>query len=814
VAVALAACAAVVASIVTVNRGNPGAAPVASDTSAGAGRTSAQPASGPSAAQPGPAVGSAGAADVPSRPEVEAQVKSVIGQTEQLDRTVFAKEVEAQKYEEYFIRLWDDFRAAEDKLALLEGAAFQTLAFAGPGTPASHDWDVKVTKHDGPRQSLDAAGWRGLVKRLREAGYRATEIEFHQSEFVHDPGHPARSTVSTLVHLVNDAAASRQVVRAKLKVEWSDQPDRPGEGGMFVPRTIDVTDLVVMERVGDVAFEPVALPGGKPEGLFLPGAPSGFVLAYDLDGDGRSEILVPGENMLLRNKGGWRFEREEVLPGSLLGELSAGLIADFTADGLPDLLCIKNDRLFLLRGIEGGRFSSSPPEQVVSLEFPAQAVAALTAGDIDGDGDLDAWFGQYKPPYIGGQMPTPYYDANDGHPAALLVNDGTGRFEDRTEAAGLAAKRHRRTFAASFVDLDGDRDLDLLVNSDFAGLDIYYNDGGGNFTDVTDRVVDERHNFGMGHTFADFNLDGRLDVYTIGMSSTTARRLTAMGAGREEFPEHQAKRPQMGYGNRMFLAPAPGASGGAVRYAQPAYRDDIARTGWSWGASAPDFDNDGDPDIFVANGHKSGTTCRDYCTTYWRRDIYLGNSKEDTVMKNLFLDHGIPKEMSWNGFEHDVLYMNEGGQGFINVAHLMGVAFEFDGRNVITDDFDGDGRMDLVVLEKRLPGEGRYLHVLKNNWPTPFNWVGVRLAETRPGFSPIGAEVRVRSARGQQVGRIVTGDSIHSQHANVKHFGIGTDDKVEWIEVTWPNGQTTRVDNPDVNRWHALRPVPATADAR
>ena len=743
--------------------------------------------------------------------DVEQQVKTVVLEAERLDRTVFAREVEAQKYEEYFIRLWDDFRAAEDKLAVLESAAFETLSFGSPGATARHDWGVAVTAHDGPTRSLDHAAWRALLARMREGGYRATEIEFHQSSFEHDSGRPARSTVATLIHLVNERESTRQVVRTKLQVEWSD---RAAPDGVFRPQTIEATELTVAERAGAPTFQPVALPGGAADGLPLdePGAGSFsfFLLVYDLDGDGRPEVVVPGANLLLRNRGGWRFEREQILPGERWGT-GDGLIADFTGDGLPDLLASRKGELFLIRGVRGGRFSTSPPDRAVELKFPITSIAVLTAGDVDADGDLDAWFGQYKPPYAGGSMPTPYYDANDGYPAALLVNDGTGRFTDGTEAAGLASKRRRRTWAASFVDLDGDRDQDLLVNSDFSGLDIYYNDGRGRFADVTDQVIDERHNFGMGHTFADFNGDALLDMYTIGMSSTTARRLTAMGAGREEFPEHQEKRPQMGYGNRMFLATPPSGSGPA-RFQQPPFRDDVARTGWSWGTSSPDFDNDGDPDIYVANGFKSGTTCRDYCTTYWRRDIYLGSSKEDPVMRNLFVQHGPTGEISWNGFEHNVLFMNEGGKRFLNVAHLMGVAFEFDSRNVVSDDLDGDGKMDLLVLERRIGGQGAYLHALHNDWPTPHNWVGVRLAEAGPGFSPIGADVRVRAAGGRvQVGRIVTGDSVHSQHPCSKHFGLGEARELESIEVTWPNGQTTRLERPAPNRWHDLRPTPATA---
>ena len=794
-AAALAVGIAVMAGILASNRGGAGT----SSPTAGGG---AGDAGSPQRTLDGMAAPWAPAA--PPTPEVSRQVQALVEKTEQLDRTVFAREVESQRYEEYFIRLWDDFRAEKvDKLAVLERAAFQMLTYPTPGARKAHDWDIEVVTCDGPARSAGPAEWRALAASLRQQGYRATELEFHQSRFEHDAGQPARSVVATLVHLVNDAAATRQVLRAKLMIEWADASSEPGS--VPEPRAIEATDVTLLERAGPPVFTPV----GLREGVAGTGVPvtrghTAFVLAYDLDGDGLSEILIPGENLLLRTRGGWRFAPELILPGGAAVVLEAAVVADFPGDGPPDLMCVKGDRLDVARGVPGGRFSEAPPEMAADVPVLPQKVSALTAGDIDGDGDVDAWFGQVKRPYDGGQFPTPYYDANDGYPAALLVNDGTGKFTDGTEAAGLAAKRHRRTFVASFVDLDSDRDLDLLVNSDFAGLDIYYNDGKGRFTDVTDQVIDDRHNFGMGHIFADFNLDGRLDMYTIGMSSTTARRLTAMGAGRDEFPEHQEKRPKMGYGNRMFFAAAPDApnSEAPARFVQPAYRDEVARTGWSWGASAPDFDNDGDPDLYVANGFISGRTCRDYCTNFWRRDIYLGDSKEDPVMDNLFQQQAILGDGSWNGFEHNVLFMNEGGAAFLNVAHLMGAAFEFDSRNVVGDDLDGDGKVDLLVLERKQTG-GRVLHILRNEWPTTHPWIGVRLA---PGANPAGAEIRVHMAGGRvQIGRVVAGDSFQSQHAAAQHFGLGAGGTVERVEVLWPDGERTLLDGPAVNQWHQVR---------
>ena len=180
---------------------------------------------------------------------------------------------------------------------------------------------------------------------------------------------------------------------------------------------------------------------------------------------------------------------------------------------------------------------------------------------------------------------------NDGFRAFLLENDGQGVFRDITDSAGLTTKRRRRTYSGSLVDLDDDRDLDLVVVSDFSGVDVYTNDGSGKFTDVTDERIDKRHAFGMSLSIADYNLDAKIDFFMTGMSSTTARRLHQMGLGRKGFDQHQASRPEMGYGNRMYLA-------NGSNFQQAAFNNQVARTGWSWGSTSFDFDNDGDRESF------------------------------------------------------------------------------------------------------------------------------------------------------------------------------------------------------------------------
>jgi hypothetical protein len=529
------------------------------------------------------------------------------------------------------------------------------------------------------------------------------------------------------------------------------------------------------------------------------------VLVYDLDEDGRSEIVALGAGRALWNRGGGRFE-DAPLVEQPYAFAETGVLADLDGDGHVDLLAPRaRGDLLLYRGDGTGRFPGEPRVTPAFAE-PLRAPSALTVGDVDADGDLDVWLAQYEPAYRGGQMPTPFYDANDGHPSFLLRNAGDGSFEEATEAAGLAPRRFRRTYAASFVDLDEDRDLDLLVVSDYSGVDLYHNDGRGRFSDANATLRGDRHLFGMSASFGDFDLDGRLDFFVAGMASTTARRLEALGLGRPDRPEIQEMRMRMAYGNRMYLA----GDGG---FHEPEFRDQVARTGWTWGTTALDFDNDGDPDLFAANGHASGESTTDYCSTFWTHDIYDGASEPDSELGKLFAEIGGPVaqgKQSWDGYQKKQLLMNRGGKGFVNVAFLLGVAEEWDGRSALADDLDGDGRMDLVVVEDH-GAKGQRLHVYRNRLETDDAWIGVRLREEGSGVSPVGASVVVRTPERTHVGRIVTGETLMGQHPTTLHFGLGRSTRVESIEVRWTDGRSRVIRDPEIGRVHLVVPEPGSS---
>jgi len=485
---------------------------------------------------------------------------------------------------------------------------------------------------------------------------------------------------------------------------------------------------------------------------------------------------------------GWRWETGDMGPPD---RVKAIVRADLDGDGTTEVV-VADASGVQVRGRDGWRQAWVAPAK---LRHPQ----SITAGDIDGDGDLDLWITQYRLPFVNGQFPTPYYDANDGFPSYLLRNDGT-QWLDITEVSGLAPKRYRRTYSASWLDLDGDGDLDLVNVSDFAGLDFYRNDGRGHFTDMTSGLGLTRHAFGMAHVVWDANHDALPDLLMVGMDSPVASQLDALGLGRSEFPGHTVHRGAMTYGNRLFV----GSRSRGMELSP--LSEDLRRAGWAWGAAVLDWNNDGRDDIHLVNGHETFESRSEFERQFWQHDIYVGGSTPDPAAQLYFMQANERRRaarQSYGGWQANRLFTQTVRDSFVENAWILGVAVTEDCRNVVAGDFDEDGRMDLALTTyEQWPVTRQRLLIFRNRSVNDGHWIGYRLNAPAPG-----SHLEVTTREGIRRHWWVNGDGYRSQSDTEAHFGLGQGAEVlkaEWVRLGGARQELPRT----LDRWHriGLRP--------
>ena len=729
-------------------------------------------------------------------------VDNIISEREGLDSTIWKDEVLAQIYEQSIVSLWDSIRLKENKFKQIENFKFERILIPKFSTKTLIEKGIYKSIYSGNKESVIFRKWLSKMKRWKKQ-ITISHVEFHQKEFYPSP--EQKSLYSFTFHLKSEI--EKYIINGLCNVEWSDKKDIHDN---HIAKQLIIDKFDILSYSGDDSFKLTQIIGTEGDKSFYgPGMPIALV---DLNDDELSELLIISANKIYVNKNG-KFEK----PIDLIKEfpenlLTSAIFGDFNNDGLLDILCFGRDMFPLLYEGEGKITFDKKPKIIRSILEPLIMPIASTSGDVDGDNDLDVLITQYKSPYIYGQMPTPYYDANDGFPSYLLINDGQGNFKDMTKEFGLSEKRFRRTYSCSFVDLDKDNILDLITVNDFAGIDIYKNDGN-KFTDITKAIISEKSSFGMSHSIADYNLDGKDDLFVLGMSSTTANRLEQMNLNRPGYDKRNSARAKMGYGNRLYTKTKNG------NYEEYPFEsiNEIVKTGWSWGVTSMDMDNDMDPDLYITNGNMSKKTAKDYCSVYWRHDVYTGNSQSNKVLKDFFADltYNIELEgMSWNPFETNHLIMNLNGNDFIKIGYLYDVALENDSRCTISDDINNDGLTDIIVsttrhhsyfVDGKFPDESIYIFKNEIESAKKNNWVGIILKTEVPGFHQIGTTIHIKMANGIHLEKsMINGDSFRSIHPMKKTFGLGSLSKIESIEVKWPNGIKEEILNPIANKYYSF----------
>jgi enediyne biosynthesis protein E4 len=504
---------------------------------------------------------------------------------------------------------------------------------------------------------------------------------------------------------------------------------------------------------------------GESQEKYLLEAMGGGVAFLDFDKDGFEDLLfvtggetpkgksaTPPRNALYRNLGGGKFE--DVTEKSGLARVpfyGMGVaVGDFDNDGYPDIFITGYPSCALLHNNGNGTFTDITDKAGVKNAGKWAASAAWF--DYDRDGRLDLFLTNYaKFSYehgprcdYRGERTYCAQVAYQGEPPTLYHNNGDGTFTDVTERAGLA-KLIGRALGVVAIDVDDDAWPDLFVARDASPNLLLINHHDGTFKDVALNAeialtADGMARAGMGVDAGDVNGDGRPDFIITNFNDEQHALFLNTG----EFPYREWTRE----------------SGLAA----------LTHTFVGWGAQFIDYDNDGNLDLVLVNGHINAV---------------IEKTRVDVSYR-----------------EPPLLLANDGKGVFRNVSKQAGPVFQsrYLGRGLAVGDYDNDGGVDLVFT--RLNDTPLLLH---NNVGRLKWWIGVELEGKKSNQDAIGAKLTLTSGTKKLVRWITGGASYLSSHDRRVVFGLGDAPKGPFkLDIRWPNGNAQTVANLKVNQYQKV----------
>lgn len=503
-----------------------------------------------------------------------------------------------------------------------------------------------------------------------------------------------------------------------------------------------------------------------PEKKFIVESMSGGVALFDYDNDGRLDIYFvdsltvdsanrpeAARSALYRNLGGRKFE--DVTDRAKVGRAGWGMgvcTADVDGDGWVDLYVTALGGNHLYRNNHDGTFADiTDPAGVRGGGWSTGCGFA----DYDRDGRLDLFVSRYvkvdlaRLPEFGKDKTCEYRGIAvqcgprglEGESDLLFHNEGGGRFTEVSAKAGVSDPRGYFGLGIAWLDTNADGWPDLYVGNDSNANFLYLNQKDGTFKDVAFPAgvavsEDGAEQGSMGIAVGDYDHSGRFSLFVTNFA--------------EEY-------------NALYRNDGDHFSDVSFRSRTAA----VSLPYVGWGNAFFDYDNDTWLDLVAVNGH-----------VYPQLDrVRMGASAGYRQRK--------------------LLYHNRGDGTFEEVAARFGQAFmeERVSRGLATGDIDNDGGLDLVIND--LDGGPQLLH---NELEGRGHWVIVKLQGKAPNTDAIGAIVTVRTGSTTQRSLVQSGTSYLSQNDMRQHFGLGSLDSVDLVEVTWPDGTTARQERVKADR--------------
>jgi hypothetical protein len=467
----------------------------------------------------------------------------------------------------------------------------------------------------------------------------------------------------------------------------------------------------------------------------------GGIAVGDINNDGLPDLYLTsnlGLNRLYLNRGNFRFEdvTEQAGVAGPEGWTTGVTMADVNGDERLDLyvsgvsyLSMRGRNVLYVNDGDGTFTDRTAEYGLEHVGFSTQAAFF----DYDGDGDLDMYLLNHSVHNARGVSSRP--QRTPRHPTAgdrLFRNDGN-RFVDVSEEAGIYGGVEGYGLGVVVSDLNVDGCPDLFVANDFQENDfLYLNSCDGTFTESIAGAMGHTSRSSMGIDAADFNNDGRPDLFVADM--LPEREDILKTSANAESPDVEKLKLQAGY-HPQYARNTLQLNRGRGRFSEIGYLAGVHATDWSWAALFADLDNDGHKDLFVTNGIYRRPNDLDYidhvADPAIQRSLAQGITAEHLTLLDKMPQVPVP----------NYAFRNNGDLTFTNQAETWGLAQPGFSNGAAYVDLNNDGALDLVVNNINAPAA---IYRSRARAINGHHYLQVRLRGAGANTSGIGAKVILR----------------------------------------------------------------------